>query len=80
MEERKEVKTIKVDYLCPKCGKGYLRPTGQVFTTNPPQYPHRCNNPECDYGETFMGIAYPYFDYEPVLKFPWGQEVPLGNK
>ncbi len=61
MEEIKEVKTVKVDYKCPKCEQGYLRPTGQCYTTNPPQYPHICIH--CAYGETFMGKTYPYVDY-----------------
>lgn len=55
MEVKNEVKTVRVDYLCPKCEKGFLRPTGQVQTAYPPQYPHKCNNPDCDYYETFMG-------------------------
>ena len=64
MEVRKKVDTIKVDYRCPKCGKGFLRPTGQVLYSNPLQYPHRCNNNDCDYGETFTDKSYPYIDYE----------------
>ena len=66
MEERKEVKTIKVDYKCPKCKTGYLRSTGMVFTTDPPLFPHICNNPECGYGETFRNIKYPYVEYEAI--------------
>lgn len=63
MEVRKRVHTVKVDFRCPKCGNGFLRPTGTVLTSNPPQYPHKCNNNDCDYGETF-NKAYPYIDYE----------------
>lgn len=66
METRKEVRTIQVDYRCPKCNRGFLRPTGNVLTVYPPRYPHKCNNPECDYGETFSDKAYPYIDYEAV--------------
>lgn len=61
MEEIIEVKTVKIDYKCPKCGKGYLRPTGVCYSTNPPMFPHKCNN--CDYGETFENKTYPYIDY-----------------
>jgi hypothetical protein len=64
MEVRKRVHTVKVDYRCPKCGNGFLRPTGRVLTSYPPQYPHKCNNPECDYGETFMDKTYPFINYE----------------
>ena len=63
MEVRKEAKTIHVDYECPKCKKGYLRPMGNVLTTNPLIYPHKCNNPKCSYREDFKH-TYPYIDYE----------------
>lgn len=63
MEVRKEAKTIHVDYQCPKCKKGYLRPMGNVLTTNPPIHPHKCNNPQCDFREDFK-FTYPYVDYE----------------
>jgi hypothetical protein len=66
MEVKNEVKTVRVDYLCPKCEKGFLRPTGQVLSSNPPQYPHKCNNPDCDYYETFMGKTYPYIIHENI--------------
>lgn len=62
-EEKKQVVNIRVDYKCPKCDKGYLRPMGTVFTTNPPIIPHKCNNENCDYGESF-NITYPYMDKE----------------
>ena len=66
METKKEVKTIQVDYECPKCKTGRLRHTGNVLTTYPAQFPHMCNTPGCDYGETFMGKTYPYVIYEEV--------------
>jgi len=66
METRKQVVTVQVDYKCPKCDKGYLRHTGRVLTSYPPQYPHRCNNPECDYGETFSDKCYPHLEYEVI--------------
>ena len=58
METTKEVKTIQVDYECPKCEVGKLRPTGQKLLSNPPQYPHKCT--ECDFTETFRDKTYPY--------------------
>ncbi len=63
MEIRKELKTFQVDYKCPKCENGYLRSNGIVLTSDPPQYPHICNNEKCDHSETFKKI-YPYIDYE----------------
>ena len=62
MEVKKEVKTIKVDYECPKCKNGHLRNDGMVLTSFPAQYPHRCDNRNCDYGETFH-VRYPYMEY-----------------
>ncbi len=61
MEERKEVKTIRVNFKCPKCEKGFLIPTGTCLTSNPPVYPHKCNS--CEYGENFSGVCYPYTEY-----------------
>ena len=66
METRIDVKMVKVDFECPKCKNGFLRHTGAVLTTYPPMYPHHCNNPECDYGETFTDKSYPYIDHEEI--------------
>ena len=74
MEERKEVKTFEVDFKCPKCNIGYLRPTGIVCDNNPPTYPHKCNN--CDYSKVMKGHKYPYLVYEPVFN---GIEIQDGN-
>jgi len=65
-ETRKNVRIVEVDFKCPNCTTGYLRPTGSVYTTNPPMIPHRCNNPLCNHGETFTNKSYPYIDYEPI--------------
>lgn len=62
METKKEVKTVQVDYECPKCETGKLRPTGICLTTYPPMYPHKCT--DCDYGETFTDKMYPYIAHE----------------
>src|ERR1035437_1371706 len=66
MEERQEVKTIQVDYKCPRCPTGYLRPTGIICDNNPPTYPHKCNNPECDYSKIMKNKQYPYIEHEPL--------------
>ena len=65
MEERNEVKIVKVDFKCPQCPDGHLRPTGTVLTSYPPQYPHMCDSVNCDYGQTFS-LTYPYIDYVPI--------------
>lgn len=65
MEKETEVKMVEVDYQCPECKTGKLRPTGQCFATNPPQYPHNCNNDDCDYGSTF-NVSYPYINYRKI--------------
>lgn len=64
METRNEVKTIQVDYKCPSCENGKLRPTGNVLATYPAKYPHLCN--KCDYTETSSGKTYPYTEYVKV--------------
>jgi len=68
METRTEVKTFRIDYECPECKTGFLRHVGAVLTSNPPQYPHQCNNPECSYTETFSAKSYPHFITEDVKK------------
>ena len=68
MEERVEVKQFLVKYKCPKCKTGYLEGTGMIYTTDPPIYPHRCSNVECNYREEFRGISYPYFETEEIKK------------
>jgi hypothetical protein len=65
MEEKREVRTFEVDYKCPKCGIGYMRPTGIAVGGTPMQYPHKCNN--CDYHEIIHGYMYPYLVYEPLF-------------
>ena len=37
-----ESKVLQVFMICDKCGKGQMCPTGEIFMSNPPQYPHRC--------------------------------------
>ena len=59
----KKTNTMKVDFKCPKCEKGHLRPNGTSVMTYPPQHPHNCNNFECDYSEIFIDTIYPYIDY-----------------
>lgn len=60
-----KVETIAVDFQCPVCLTGRLRPIGNVHYTSPLQYPHKCNNPECTYKKTFLK-TYPYIDYKEI--------------
>ena len=73
MKEIVNVKPVKIDYKCPKCNIGYLRPNGIIShygELNQPHHQHNCNNPICDYVETF-NIYYPYIDYIPAdVEFP----------
>ena len=57
MPEVRKVESTQVDEKCPKCGQGYMRPTGIVLTSNPPQYPHKCQS--CGH-EQIYGMQYPY--------------------
>jgi transposase-like protein len=63
MPEEKNIVTMrKIDYKCPKCDKGFMRPTGTALMSNPAKYPHKCNNPDCDFQATFLR-TYPFIDY-----------------
>ena len=66
MEERLEVKAIQVSYKCPKCNIGYLISTGIKIGTYPSRFPHKCDNPNCDYREICDNVKYPYIAYEPI--------------
>jgi hypothetical protein len=61
MEEEKEVKVFKIDFKCPKCENGYLRPTGNILTSYSPQIPHKCSH--CEYYETFSDMYYPRYEF-----------------
>ena len=60
--EKREVKTYKVYAYCPECG-GLMETTGQVYTTSPLQFPHKCR--DCSYRETFLEV-YPKIMHEEV--------------
>lgn len=63
MEIQVKVQSVQIDFLCPKCKIGYLRPTGICHLIYPAQYPHICNHNGCGYSESFT-ITYPYIDYK----------------
>ncbi|WP_020474525.1 hypothetical protein [Zavarzinella formosa] len=50
-EIEQEVKTFSVRYQCDDCGIGEMAPTGIMFMTHPPQYPHKCD--KCGTERTF---------------------------
>jgi hypothetical protein len=81
-EERLNVKTIQVDYKCPKCIKGYLRPIMMTYGSPDIQYPHRCNNHDCDY-KIVLPVRYPYIEYIPedwqLTIIDAGNEVNITN-
>ena len=66
MEIEKEVRVIRVDFVCPKCKEGRLRPKGSIFPTEPAIVPHSCNNVNCEHGENFIGVSYPFLKYEEI--------------
>ena len=57
-EEKYKVNAYEVDCRCDVCGKGWYRPTGEVYPTFPPQYPHKCTL--CGMGIVVTGHTYPY--------------------
>ena len=56
-------KPVMIDFECDVCKVGRYRPTGIQLTSYPPQYPHICNNEECQDKKTF-NMTYPKITYE----------------
>lgn len=63
-EERYRVNVYEIDFKCDVCGKGWYRPTGDVFPTYPMKFPHKCNG--CGAEMVVIGRAYPYTIMEKV--------------
>ena len=64
MEMVAEAKTLVVDMVCDKCGKGRMVPHGNItLTSYPEQYPHKCEN--CGYTANY-DVRYPYHKLVPV--------------
>lgn len=60
------VEYFELDYVCDKCGQGHMRPTGICLTSNPPHWPHECNNSKCDAKINFSNIKYPATGYRKI--------------
>lgn len=60
LEDKKEVKVYRVEAICTECYEGKMKSTGVMLTSNPPWYPHVCNN--CGYKEN-LRKQYPCLDY-----------------
>lgn len=48
-----EVEEKSDKYKCPKCETGRLEKTNEVLCSDPPKYPYRCNNKDCNYTKNF---------------------------
>lgn len=57
-EIKYKVQTYEIDFKCDVCGKGWYRSTGEVYTTYPAQYPHKCT--VCGAEMVVTGHTYPY--------------------
>lgn len=64
MEVKCEAKSFMVIQKCDKCGVGRMERCGNiVLTSEPPLYPHKCNN--CGHEEAYTVIyPYQYIEYE----------------
>lgn len=75
MELVAEVKTLTVYMKCDKCKNGLMEPNGSnCLLTEPPLYPHKCNN--CGYEENYP-FCYPYQKLVPIeqLREPLESEI-----
>lgn len=61
--EAYEMRRVQYDMQCDECKQGYMRPTGMMLTSNPAQYPHRCN--KCDHHKNYL-VQYPHTEDERV--------------
>lgn len=60
-ETRSQVRVMRVDYICDKCGEGNMVFTGQVsLSTHPPQHYHHCD--VCGWTQPFP-VTYPRTEY-----------------
>ena len=50
------LKPVRVKYICDECGEGEYRPKEKLLLSDPPQFPHACN--QCG-DETTLSEQYP---------------------
>lgn len=43
-EVKYKLSMYEVDMICDKCSDGHMRPDGVVLLSDPPKYPHTCDN------------------------------------
>lgn len=65
-ETEQKIEQFELDYICDKCGVGKMRRTGITLTSDPPQFPHICDNKECGEKKTFTDIYYPATAYRRI--------------
>jgi len=61
MIRRKRCDTYVYRLWCDKCGSE-MRPSGEMLTSSPPQFPHACTNEDCDHTEISVNRSYPIVD------------------
>ena len=61
---RTKVTAYRIELPCEKegCDGALVSCSGMTLTSNPPQYPHRCN--KCGAEKHILGITYPYIEHE----------------
>ena len=62
-EIKKPVKSIRIDYMCDVCKKGYMSPNGELLTMDPPHYWHKCKS--CG-TEQALVKSYPCIEWETI--------------
>ena len=65
-EEKHKVNTYEIDFKCDVCGRGWYRPTGEVYPTYPLKFLHKCNF--CGAEMIVEEYTYPYTVTEQVLE------------
>jgi hypothetical protein len=75
---KKYIQPVEVQYKCDVCG-GNVIPTGEVLTSDPLKYKHKCN--KCNKEYTFKEI-YPYTvnEYRTIGSDMFGSNLNIFNK
>ena len=66
-EVKHKVQTYQIDFKCDVCGKGWHRPTGEIYPTYPVQYMHKCSF--CGAEMIVEGHTYPYTVTERIEEY-----------